>query len=85
MLRKFMTKQVTKTTVKIAKMRLENGTPKAIPLDDLVLLGNISKSKAQRIVDKEYEGATVLETTTETLVYEMEVEEFIKLAKIKED
>lgn len=83
-MRKYMTKEVTKTTVKIATMTVgENGLPVAEPLDDIIMVGNVSSEKAQKFVTKEYgSGVTVfgVETTTET--YKMAVEDFIKLADL---
>jgi len=79
-----MTKEVTKTTVKVARMKMgENGLPVAEPLEDIILIGNVSSEKAQKIVTKEHgNGVTVfgVETTTET--YKMAVEEFIQLAEL---
>lgn len=80
-----MTKEVTQTTVKLAKMIMENGTPKAIELPDEVLLGNVSLEKAQRLMNKKYEKpVTVFAVQPETKVYEMKVEDFIKVATLKE-
>lgn len=83
-MRKMMTKEVTKTTVKVAKMVVENGVPVAQPLEDEVILGNVNLEKAQKIVNKKYEEpVTVFEVIADTEVYEMPVEDFIKLATIK--
>jgi hypothetical protein len=83
-MRKYMTKEVTKTTVKIASMEMVAGIPKAIPLPDVVLIGNVSLEKAQKEVNKLHDRATVLNVESETVVYEMLVEDFIKVAKVKE-
>lgn len=79
-----MTKQVTKTTIRSAKMKMVDGIPKAIPLDNIVMLGNIGMERAQREIDKIYDNATVLEVEPRTEIYEMLVEDFIKIAKLKE-
>jgi len=84
-LRKTMSREVTKTTVKVAKMVVaENGLPVAEPLEDVILIGNVSMEKAQRAVNKTHEGSvTVFGVETETQVYEMAVEDFIKHATLK--
>lgn len=84
-MRKTMTKEVTKTTVKVAKMEMQDGAPVAVPLPDVILLGNVSLEKAQREMNKRYnEPVTVFEVQPETKVYEMLVEDFIQVAKVRE-
>lgn len=85
-MRKIMTKEVTKTTVKSAKMVVKDGKPEAVELPDEVLLGNISLEKAQKEMNRKYnEPVTVLSVEADTKVYEMDVVEFVKYAKIKEE
>lgn len=85
-MRKLMTKEVTKTNVKLAQMVMEDGQPKAITLPDEVLIGNITQERAQRELNKKFDHpVTVFGVEPETTVYEMEVEEFIKYARVKED
>ena len=83
-MRKTMTKQVTRSIIKSAQMDIKDGTPVAIELDDEIVLGNYDQAKAQKYIDSKYDKATVLNVEVERLVYEMEVEEFIKYASIKE-
>lgn len=85
MARKTMTKEVTKTTVKLAKMVTDaNGAPKAEQLPDVVLIGNVSLEKAQKEVNKRFEfPVTVFGVQPETQVYQMSVERFIELAELK--
>ena len=84
-MRKMMTKEVTSTTVKCAKMVTENGMPKAEKLEDIVLLGNVSLEQAQKHVLKNIgQGVSVFEVVADTVTYQMPVEEFIQLASIKE-
>lgn len=84
-MRKTMQKEVTKTTVKVAKMGIdENGLPKAEQLPETILIGNVTLEKAQKEVAKLYQFPVVVfgvEATTET--YEMNVEDFIKYATLK--
>jgi hypothetical protein len=85
-MRKKMQKEVTKTTVKVAKIVTAEGLPKAETLEDEILLGNVSVEKAQKIVQKKYdEPVTVLGVEPDTTIYEMDVEEFIKHAVVKTD
>jgi hypothetical protein len=83
-MRKVMSKEVTSTTVKIAKMEMVGDQPQAKWLPDEVLLGNVNLEKAQKEVTKKHgQGVTVFEVTADTKVYEMEVEKFIELASVK--
>ena len=84
-MRRMMTREVTKTTVTSAKMDLVDGMPVAVPLPDQVFVGNVKMDKAQKEMNKLYDHpVTVLKVVAETETYEMPVEEFIKLATIKE-
>lgn len=85
--RRMLTREVTKTTIKVAKMEVQEGKPVAVQLPDEVKLGNVKIERAQRMMDKQYKGqsVTVLEVQPETTVYEMEVEDFIKVARVKEE
>lgn len=83
--RKMMSKEVTSTTIKVAKIEVVNGTPKAVNLPDEVIIGNVSIDHAQRILNKKFgEPVTILELFAETKIYEMAVEDFIRVAQIKE-
>lgn len=79
-MRKTMKKEVTKTTVKIARMVVgENGLPEAQKLDDVIMIGNVSVEKAQKQVNKDFNfPVTVFGVEADTEVYEMAVEDFIK-------
>lgn len=86
MSRKMMTKEVTHTLVKSANMIVgENGLPTVEPVEDQVFIGNVSVGHAQRLINKKFPDSKPkvfsVEPTTE--VYEMPVEEFIKLATKK--
>jgi hypothetical protein len=83
-MRKMMTKEVTKTTVKLAQMVVENGVPTAQVLADKILLGNVSQESAQKQVTKELgQGVTVLSVQADTVTYELPVEEFLQIATVK--
>lgn len=83
MARKTMTKEVTKTTIKLGKIEMVEGTPKAVNLPDEIVLGNCSPEKAQKLMNKKHGVVTVFEVVPETQVYEMDVMEFIKAATLK--
>lgn len=81
-----MTKEITSTTVKVAKIEMVNGLPTAVSLPDEILLGNVSLEKAQKAIDKKYTNkVSVMEVHPNTQVYEMPVEDFIKHATLKTD
>lgn len=83
-MRKMMTKEVTKTTVKVAKMEMVDGLPQAVQLPDEIILGNVTLEKAQKQVNKKYDHpVTVLTVEADTIVYELPVDEFIKIATVK--
>lgn len=86
MARKMMTKAVTTTTIKSVEVRDINGELKMIPLTDVIVMGNVDKRRAQIMVNKMYSvPVTVTSVEAETVVYEMEVTRFMKLATIKEE
>lgn len=83
-MRKTMTKEVTKTIAKLKEVVNQDGNVSMVDLDDLVLIGNVSREKVQRKVHKELNTNVVVisvEVSTET--YEMPVDEFIKHATLK--
>jgi hypothetical protein len=86
MSRKMMTKEVTHTLVKSANMIVdENGQPVPELVEDQVFIGNVSVGHAQRLINKKFPETKpkVFSVEPKTEVYEMPVEEFIKLASIK--
>lgn len=84
-MRRLMTKEVTSTTVKVARIDVTEGQPKVVELEPVILLGNIDSEKAQKVVAKQHgAGVSVLSVETDTKVYELEVEEFIKIARLRE-
>lgn len=82
---KMMTKEITKTTVKVAKLTVEHGQPKMHKLPDEILLGNVKQEQAQKLLNKKFdEHIHILEIFAETTVYELPVEEFLKHAKVRQ-
>jgi len=85
-MRKMMTKEVTKTTVQVAKMNFVEGLPVAETLPEVELLGNVSMESAQKQLAKKYDHpVTVFGVQADTTVYELSVEDFLKHASVKED
>ena len=85
MARYTMTKEITLTEVVLARMGRKDGKSFAEDLPSEKLLGNVSFGKAQERMREKYgEGTIVFEVHTQTIVYEMAVEDFIKVATIRE-
>lgn len=84
-MKKVMQKEVTQTTIKMARIEVLEGETKLVELPEVVQLGNVSKEKAQKWATKEHgAGTTVTHVEPNALRYEMEVLEFIKLATLVE-
>jgi predicted AlkP superfamily phosphohydrolase/phosphomutase len=82
-MRKFMTKEVTVTMVKVATIGIdENGLPSVTDIETVELLGELTKEKATKKYNKAGGTKTVFNVTTETRTYKMEVSEFIKVATL---
>jgi hypothetical protein len=83
--RKMMTKEITYTTVRIAKMHVENGEVNIVKLPEETLVGNIRQEAAQKLLNKKFgEPVAILEIFANTTVYELPVEEFLKIATIRQ-
>lgn len=86
MARKTMTREITTTTIRAAKMEVVDGMPQAIPVEVEPVIGAMTLEKAQKHVKKEHgEGITVFEVQKDTKKYAMAVEDFIKYAEVVED
>jgi hypothetical protein len=84
--RKTMSREVTKTTAKVAVLEMEDGQPVAAELPDEIFVGKISLEQAQRLLNKKYgKPVTVFGVETDTKTYEMAVEDFIAFATVKEE
>ena len=82
-MRRSIKKEVVSTVVKVAKMEMVDGLPTALVLPNVVLLGVVSPDKAQKEIHKLHgKNVTVFSVEVETDVYEMDVVEFIKHAKL---
>ena len=81
-MRKYMKKEVVFTVAKSAKMEVIAGMPKAVPQQDLTLLGKVSQANCDKAVKEAYgEMAMVYGVETFTKNYRMKVEDFIKYAE----
>jgi len=86
-----MKKEVTFTTVQVARMTMENGEPKAEKLPEEILVGNYSLERAQKELNNKTNGkykdnpVTVFGVQADTKTYKMDVAEFIKVAEVVED
>jgi hypothetical protein len=77
-------REVTTTTVKCAILTAVEGEAMVKILPDEILIGNVRTETAQKLLNKKYGSPiTILEIYPETHQYEMPVEEFIKVAKVK--
>jgi hypothetical protein len=86
-MRKYMTKEVTSTIIKMAKMEVnEKGLPTAIEVPSVTILGDINKERAQKLVNKNHdELLTVYAVETKTEVYRMKVTKFMEIAELVTD
>jgi hypothetical protein len=84
MARKFMTKEVTVSAIKTVEITVdENGMPVASQNEPIIVIGNVTKEKAQKMVTKKFgQGVTVYAVELITKTYKMEVSEFIKVATL---
>lgn len=81
-----LTKEVTMTEVKVATLENAEGVLSIKELPDEVLVGNVSMENAQKLLNKKHgKVVTIVGLKAQTDVYEMPVEEFIKVATKKED
>lgn len=78
-----MTKEVTITVCKVAKIEVVNGLPSVVMLPNLELLGNVSEINCTKAVQKEHgQTASIYEYGTYTQTYKMKVTDFIKTATL---
>ena len=83
MARKYITREITKTTVKVARMEVQDGAPVAVELPDEVIVGNVSMEQANRQLKKKLgDGITVFGVEPNTEKYKMSVAQFLELAEL---
>lgn len=82
-MRKYMSKEVTFTTIKMAEIKVVKGKPEMVQLPDIIELGDLTVEKAQKLINKQLNNfAQVYEVETETKTYKMKVTDFIKVAEL---
>lgn len=86
-MRKNMSKEIPFTIIKAGKFEVVNDLPTVTPLEPIKVLGDLTKEKAQKHMDKLHKGLKVIvyEATIITETYEMAVADFIKVASLKSD
>lgn len=85
-MKKTMTKEVTTTSIKLGRVKLVDGMPIVEPLNDELMLGNVSLEKAQKAMRKQHgDDVTVFGVEANTQKYKMSVEDFIRIAKRVEE
>jgi hypothetical protein len=86
-MRKTLQREVTHTTVQLAKLNVVDGVPTTATLPEETLVGNYSLEKAQKEMTKKHGvGVTVFGVQADTKRYEMDIEKFIELAtEVQED
>lgn len=86
MMRKTFTRTVEVSTIKACKTVVEYDKPVIVHLDPITVTGRVSNIEAVKALKKAY-GAdgnyTVLSIESVKNIYEMDVEEFFKHARIK--
>lgn len=84
MARRVMTREVTQTKIKVAKLVVENGVPVVKDMDNVVVIGKRTKEWAERYVVREFgQGTVALDVETISNVYELPLEKFLEVATIK--
>lgn len=85
-MRKYLTREITKTTVKAVKTEIFNGEVVNNHLEYEVLVGNVTLEQAQKELTKKYgHGVVVVSVQASSQSYRMEVSQFIELAELVEE
>lgn len=87
-MRTTITRTITSTKIHGCKVKIENGTPVAEPVEPITVYGEVTEDQAQRKMDKAYgkNGKVVVsKIETEEKLYEISVEDFVKHATVVEE
>lgn len=85
MARRTIKREITRTVIKLGKIETENGKPEIIPLPDEEMVGNVKLEQAQREMRRRHgSNVSVFQVLPDTQTYVMDVEEFIKVARLVE-
>lgn len=84
MARKYMSKDVTTTTIKCGKIQIsKEGKPEILELPDITEIGTLTETRINKLVNKQYGfGVSIYNVIEETKTYRMKVEEFMKVAEL---
>lgn len=81
-------KTVVTSTINAVQTVIVDGEPKLKTLEPINVLGGVTEAKALKLLKDNYKlnNVTIVSITTDTNTYELDLETFVKTAKIvKED
>ena len=84
-MRSTITRTLVQNTIRVARVEFDGETPKATPLDPVVVYGNIDAEDAKKAVTKVYgkdNAIVVRKIETEEKHFQITVSDFIKYAKV---
>lgn len=85
-MRKFMTREITSTEIQSAEIVIENGVPVVHNLEPVVMLGNVSKEKAEKHLTKKFgRPVQVISVQADTKQYKLDIEKFLEVATVVGD
>lgn len=88
-----VTRTITLTKIHHNIIEVDDGVANVLPVDHLTVGGNLTKEQANKVLHDHYngfktdqiQGAVITYLDHETNVYEMDLNEFIEYATIKEE
>jgi hypothetical protein len=85
-MRKFITKEIKKTTIEVVDIQIVDGAPVSKAVDPIKVMGAITMERANAKARNLYRGqmVAVIGLKEEVTVYQMPIEQFLELATIKE-
>ena len=85
-MRKFITKEIKKTTIEVVDIQIVDGAPVSKAVDPIEVMGTITMERANakaRNLQRE-QMVAVIGLKEEVTVYQMPIEQFLELATVKE-
>ena len=85
-MRKFITKEIKKTTIEVVDIQIVDGAPVSKAVAPIEVMGTITMERANAKARNLYRGqmVAVVGLKEESTVYQMPIEQFLELATIKE-
>lgn len=85
-MRKFITKEIKKTTIEVVDIQIVDGSPVSAPVAPIEIMGTITMERANAKARNLYRGqmVAVIGLKEEVTTYQMPIEQFLELATIKE-